>query len=97
MNTLADQNLDSQGTAQRLSPVDDNVHAVWATVQAHPDNAGRIYVGDSQVSATRGIILTAGQSYTFQAVADLASVALFEIFFDGNNTGDDVKCIYQKR
>lgn len=61
--TLVQGNVTLDGTAQQL---DSDTSCKNVTIQAHPDNAGYVYVGNSSVSASVHMaVLSAGSSMSF--------------------------------
>lgn len=96
MKTLAAVNLDSAGTAEQLSA--SSVYARSVTVTSHPDNSGRIWVGDSDVAVNRGVPIEPGEDVVItpehlglnrEALLDIS-----DLYFDGATTGDDALVTY---
>lgn len=81
------------GTAERL--VSENTICRRITVQAMVDNTGYIAIGDSNANADvagnneRGIILFAGNSFTFH-VEDV-----YQLFADASVSGEGVTFVYE--
>lgn len=70
------------------------------TIQADPANTGVIYVGDSSVDNTNGIVLVASQSAEF--VGDVRrgggdEYDLNEVFLDSSVNGETARVIYSGR
>lgn len=79
------------GTAVALAS--SNADVISVAITAESDNTGLIAVGDSSVDATvgaqtNGILLTAGQTATFD-VSDLT-----RIYIDSTVNGDGVTYVY---
>lgn len=83
------------GTAEALSS--SSVKVVWVTIQAKLDNTGYIYVGASTVSSTRGIVLQAGDSFTFQTVERRYTYDLSKIYIDASVSGEGVVWVAEVR
>ena len=64
--TAADITLATAGTEQQVSTTATPIQAL--IVQAASANTGNIFVGDSDVAATRGISLAPGASITISAI-----------------------------
>ena len=75
-------------------PLGSSEKCVWVTVQADPDNAGDVYVGDSTVSATRGSALAPGGSVHFGDVDFQEVYNLSEIYVDAATNNDSVRYVY---
>lgn len=96
--SLADLDIPTAGTAVALSATATPITSV--TVQAHPSNTGNVFVADSNVSSSRGVALSPGQSIAL--VADMSGrdgeeLVLSDIFVDTATNGNDVKIVYMKR
>ncbi|HQD38842.1 MAG TPA: hypothetical protein PK687_08035 [Candidatus Avimonas sp.] len=64
-DTMLQGNITLTGTAQQLH---SNTPCKIVTIQAHPDNAGYVYVGKSNVSITTHMaVLTPGSFFTITA------------------------------
>ena len=88
-------NLDASGTAQRLSATNLWVRGVLC--QAESGNTGILRVGDSNVSATFGHELVAGEVFTLippQKDGEDQLINLYDVWFDGDTTGDDLMVSY---
>lgn len=88
----------SAGTRVPLSAsllASDNV-----AIQAHPDNAGHIYVGDSSVDSTHGWVLVPGQFITIEGSrrpSGSDSIDMSSIWVDAATDGDKVQWGYLKK
>lgn len=97
--TLAEITVVTSGVRQRVTTQEIPVTSI--TVQAASGNTGNIFVGDSNVSTTRGIELDAGQAWT--QVADPTGRAgseeflLSDIYLDAGTSGDKARVVYTKR
>lgn len=99
--TLAAINLDSAGTAQRIS----SSSIVCQSIAIHPAaaNSGTIYIGDSNVSSTRYFAKIDPGGLPAVIVGDAVAnggagdLDLRDLYFDGSNTGDDIVVGYQAR
>lgn len=69
-------------------------------IEAHPDNTGDMYVGDSNVDATNGITLQPGQSVEISG-NHLRNgddeIILSDIYVDAATNGDEVRVSYLGR
>lgn len=96
--TVADLDIPTAGTRVQLSATATPVSAV--IIQAKATNSGLIFVGDSSVSATRGISLAAGKALSLtceEMAAEGEEFFLSDIYVDAATNGDDVKISYVKR
>lgn len=94
INSKASENLSAAGTRQQVnSGTAQMVHSVVFT--ADPANTGTIYVGDSNVSATRcAAVLAAGESFKVGIDDRIPLLALESFWWDGDTTGDDLMIHY---
>lgn len=88
--------LASAGTRQALSASERNCRAV--IIQADYNNSGKIYIGDSLVTASKCVKLGAGDSIPICAEdnlgdEDFCCVDLNDIYIDGTFTGDKVNIV----
>lgn len=96
---MLNENLDSAGTAERLSTSDLYVRSFM--VCGNWGNAGDIYIGSASAKATAalGIRLAAGACFSDEgdhAINGLKEkINLKEIWFDGSTTNDDVTVWYK--
>lgn len=96
--TLAAQTVSSPGTAQQVSIIPTPITTI--IFQAHPDNDGRVYVGDSNVASNRGMLLDAGDVWS--VVVDMRSHAIDEMilsdwYIDASDGSQIVQIQYMKR
>lgn len=91
---LSDVTVSSAGT--RVAITSSAIYAPVVCVQGHASNTGVIYVGDSSVSSTKGISLSAGQSACFDQsdVPGFDIIDLRTIYVDAATNGDKAKVIY---
>lgn len=96
ITTLAQRSVTTAGTRVKLvsAPI-SNVVKVWITVPAA--NTGSIYVGDVNVSATRGIeVIKGGQPLVIEAhMGELLD--LDNIWVDAATSGDDFQVTYASK
>jgi hypothetical protein len=98
ITTVADKTVATAGTRERLVAASTEVKNV--TIQWHPSNAGNIYIGDVNVTATRGIILNASNPTAIISVDESESdednilIDLYDIYVDAATNGDKVKISY---
>ena len=83
-------NIDAAGTAQAFSATREVFCSL--TVQAHPDNAGDVYVGGPAVSSATGIVLGPGDSFPLLS-SEGDSINIQFLYGDAANTGDDINFI----
>jgi len=99
LKQLAAQNLTSAGTAQRLTTTSTICQSVL--IVAKSTNAGSVYVGDVDVTASNTFPIAASASYRIEAPAGPGGAAqdmdLRDIYWDGGTTGDDIFVIYSQR
>lgn len=90
--------ITTAGTRERLTTADRSIPAV--VIQALTANTGIVYVGDSEVSATNGLELSAGDSITLEnddlGNAD-AKISLKDIWLDVSISTDGVVAFYLER
>lgn len=95
--TMDDINLTVAGTRQQVSAT--SIRCTTVIFSAKKANLGKLYIGDSSVSATRGVELEAGESVAFTADQngrDGDEFDLSDFWFDGGTTGDDLGVAYVK-
>lgn len=93
--TLGDVTIVSSGRTQ-LSAAATKVYAM--VIQAPSTNTGKIYVGDANVSATRGIELVAGQTITLspaESTTRIEPIPINTIYCSSTVGADKVKVLYQ--
>lgn len=96
--TPEEKTVAAAGTAEQLTSsaiMADNV-----LIQATKDNTGNIFVGDSNVSSSRGWTLTPGQFISFEGSRrrdGSDALDLSTIWIDAANNGDGVQWGYYKR
>lgn len=93
LTTLAQGTVTTAGTAVRLVPADiSNVIKVWITA---PDaNTGNIFVGDVNVSATRGIeVISGGSPLVIESQPGML-LDLRNMYVDAATSGDDFQVTY---
>lgn len=69
-------------------------------VQSDPTNTGRMYVGDSTVDSTNGVVLEPGQTFEFEGDDRRGGgdeYRLDEIFVDAAVNGEKVRVLYSGR
>ena len=74
------------------------VNAVF--IQAHENNAGNIYVGDENVSASRGTAIGPGQPLQYSGHPQmklLSEILLSDVWVDAAVSGDRVRVAYFRR
>ena len=79
-------NIDVAGTQEPLSTT--SIPSFEVIVTAVSGNAGNVFVGDSTVSSTTGIVLAAGDSVTVP-IDDVA-----KLWVDSAQNNDDVSFFY---
>lgn len=89
--------IDLTGSAQRLSA--SNLWVKSLVVQASSANTGTNYVGDSTVTTTTGIQLTAGQMFSVNTVQgkheNKGQINLYDVFaLSSVGAGDDLIVSY---
>ena len=97
LKQLSAQTLASGGTAQALSASVIVTQSLLITAES--GNAGSVYIGDSNVDSTNGIVLAAGTSVRItgpelgKGGAD--DMDLSQIYWDGT-TSDVIRISYQQ-
>lgn len=79
------KNVTTAGTAVALG-VSTAIQSI--TIKAKRANTGDIYVGDSTVTSTNGLVLTRGEAVSF----DMDNLA--DIFIDSSVNGEGVSFLY---
>lgn len=98
LKTLADVAVVTPGTPVPLSAVPFVV--MQASIQWNPNNAGDVYIGESDVTATKGLVLNSGtpvldmEAEDSAADEDSVGIDLNKIFIDAATGGDSVKIAY---
>ena len=98
ITSIADRAVAVAGTRVQLSLTALLVTNI--TIQWAPTNAGNLYIGDSLVTATRGLILNAANPVANISVDDTEAdedkiyINLMDIWIDAANAGDKVKLSY---
>ncbi len=90
--------VSSAGTAVQISATSLLVGAVM--IQADPSNSGNIFVGDSSVASTNGIVVAPGSALPFDPQVLRANDEFFDlsqIYIDAATNGDFVRVIYYAR
>lgn len=87
----------SAGTAEQLVSTSVNTTCVW--VEALPSNSGKVYIGGSTVSSTRGMSLDPEESFQYFATRKdnaerLLEFDLSSIYIDAANSSDGIKYFY---
>lgn len=97
--TLADKAVTTAGTRVQLTATNTYVMAV--TIQGNGANTGFIYVGDSSVSATRGVELDAGQAVTLSGTVTqkgtIELLNLADIWLDSSVNAETAHIVYQQQ
>lgn len=86
--------VSSAGTRVQLTASDIVAYAV--VVQANPANTGNIFVGDSTVSSSNGVILEPGDFFVIEPdiSEDLDEVNLSDIYLDAATNNDGARVQY---
>ena len=99
LNTLADVTVTTAGTRVQVTSTDTPCTTV--IIQAKATNTGLVIVGDSSVSASRGIELSAGEEISIAADPSGRpggeELNLADFWVDAATNGDKVKVAYVKR
>jgi hypothetical protein len=96
--TLSDVTVTTAGTRVQITATDTPVSSVIFTAPAA--NAGKIFIGDSSVSSSRGIEVAAGSSVTINednSGRKGDEFILSDFYVDAATSGDKVKVSYVKR
>lgn len=80
------------GSAKTLAA--SRTPACWCIISAPSGNTGDIRVGDSQVSATRGAVLSKGLNLTLLPIGDAKYLDLAQVSIFGAAGADKVGVIY---
>jgi len=100
LKTLADLTVTTAGTRVQINS-GTLLRCTSCVLQAHEDNTGKIYIGDADVAAGRGIALAPDAVFAYGADQsgrpggeefDLAS-----IYVDAETNGNKVKILYVAR
>ena len=95
--TMAELDIPTAGTAVQVSASAIPVSTV--IFQADPANTGAVYVGDSAVAATRGIVLNPGDITSISADRlgqTGQELRLSDFYVDAATNGNDVRVSYIK-
>lgn len=95
---LAKVTIATAGTPVQLNPAD--WQATSLLIQADPLNTGSIYVGDTTVSSSTGIALSAGQTLSItpdEIRAHSEGIVMNDIWFDTATGGNAARITYLKR
>ncbi len=95
--TVADVTVTTAGTRVPVSATATPIQSI--IFQAHNTATGRMYIGDSSVSATQGVYITAGQTLTISAEAARnggGELILSDFYVDSSVNGEKVKVSYIK-
>jgi hypothetical protein len=85
--------VDAAGTSEQITASAISVYAVF--IQAEPTNTGKIYVGDSTVTSSNGVVLSPGCAYTIDAKEwGVNEILLSDIYVDAATSGDEVRVQY---
>lgn len=89
--TLTAVTVAAAGTAQPLSATSLPVNSI--IVQAATANTGNVFIGDSTVSATNGITLIPGETYsiTITAMGRTDEIDTATVYVDAATNGDKVR------
>jgi len=96
--TLTKVNVATAGTEVALASTD--IYASTIIFQADEANAGRVFIGDSNVSATRGLSLDAGEMLVVSADASGRNGEEFNLrdwYVDAAQNNEDVQVTYFTR
>jgi LysM repeat protein len=95
--TLADVTVTTAGTRVQVSGSDLYVYSV--SVQAKKANTGKIYVGDSSVSSSRGYQLEPGEVITLNGFDGKATEEfnVTDLYVDATVNGEGVHVTYLKK
>lgn len=94
---LSNVTVSTAGTRVPLSGVELLVSSI--IVQALPSNSGSIFIGDSSVTSSKGIVLTAGsaveiQADSYEGDSDFSVIDVAGIYIDASANGDGVAISY---
>ncbi len=98
VTTIADKAVTTAGTRVRLSATSLEVKNI--TIQWDPSNTGVIYVGDANVAAGQGLVLSSTNTAITLSVdeaegdEDNVFIDLTDIWIDSATNGDQVKLAY---
>lgn len=90
--TLSAVTVSTAGTRVRISSSSIAIKAI--TIQASSGNSGIIYVGDSSVSSSNGIALSAKDSVSITPEAPDFELNLSDYYIDAATNGDSVHVSY---
>lgn len=93
----ATKTVTAAGTAEAL--VSSNTMITWCVIQPLSTNTGYVFIGDLNVSSTRGMWLDAalGQSLTLPEASVPLYIDLATVFVDAAVNGEGVNILYGKR
>lgn len=97
------KSISAAGTAERL--IASSTITAEAVIQAHPDNAGNIFIGGSDVDSSNGYILEPGDSFSIASlrhlhigdVEDDPQIDLTDVWIDSAQNNDGVRVAYIER
>lgn len=95
LTTVADVTVTTAGTRVQVTATSTLCESIL--FQGHPSNTGKVYVGDSNVSATRGTSLDAKIGYTVASNPKGDGSHLFDLsdyWVDAQTNGEKVKVSY---
>lgn len=94
LKTLAAKTVTTAGTQVPLSAT--TLKARMIVVQADPSNAGNVFLGDSSVDSTNGIVLEPGESYSYAVTETIPylELDLNAIYVDAATNADKVRIQY---
>lgn len=97
---LATATISGTDTATRITAGESSpttrIPANAVCIQAHPDNTGDVYVGDSTVDSgdKKGIVLQARQSIQFDSGTAPNGLNLADYYFASDTASQKVNCFY---
>lgn len=99
LTTLAAKTVAAAGTAEAITAT--SIITPSVTIQAKAGNTNNIYVGDSTVDSTNGLILTPGDVFTLEGEdrggKGRDEFMLTDIFIDADTNGEGVDIAYIAR
>jgi len=99
LNTIADVTVTTAGT--RVQVTSSFIQATTVVIQAKRANTGKIYVGDSSVSSTRGLQLEPGESVSISidpsGIRGPDELIMSDLYLDSSVSGEGAKVSYIAR
>jgi hypothetical protein len=89
--TLGEVTVTTAGTRVQITSSD--ITAVAVVIQALPTNTGNIFVGDSTVASTNGLILTPGDIIVIDPEEE-NELNLSDVYVDAATNADKVRVAY---